>query len=67
MPAQILRQLLKTSYESCDQGLRIFVADLFDEDIEGTLYFPPEALPIPNWLRGKTAALEALKRIDKVV
>jgi ketosteroid isomerase-like protein len=67
MPTQVVRQLLITAYEAYDQGLRGFVAELFDDDIEWTMYCPPEALPIPNRLRGKAAVLEALKRIDEVV
>jgi ketosteroid isomerase-like protein len=67
MPTQVLRQLLITAYDAYDQGLRGFVAELFDDDIEWTMHCPQEALPIPNRLRGKVAVLEALKRIDEVV
>jgi ketosteroid isomerase-like protein len=62
-----LRQTLIASYEAYDSGLRGFVPDLFDDDVEWTMHCPPEALPFPARLRGKASVLEALKRIDEVV
>lgn len=67
MTPEEIRQLVYRSYEAYDRGERTFVLDLFDDDIEWTFYSPPEALPIPNRVRGKLSVLAALKKIDEVV
>ncbi|MGE0565758.1 MAG: nuclear transport factor 2 family protein [Pseudolabrys sp.] len=65
-PDQI-RELLIMSYKAYDAGNREFVMDLFDDDIEWNFYSAPEALPIPNRVRGKINVLMALKTVDDIL
>jgi ketosteroid isomerase-like protein len=65
-PDQI-RELVRLSYAAYDRGDRSFALNLFHDDIEWTFYCPPEALPVPNRVKGKSAVLAALKRIDEVI
>jgi ketosteroid isomerase-like protein len=67
MTSDDIRDLLRRSYESFNKGERLFVLDLFHDDIEWIMHSPPEALPIPNRVQGKFKVLAALKRIDDVI
>jgi ketosteroid isomerase-like protein len=67
MTADQIRELVRRSYAAYDRGDRSFAVSLFHDDIEWTFHSPPEALPIPNRVRGKPAVLAALKRIDEVI
>jgi ketosteroid isomerase-like protein len=59
-----IRTLVRKSYAAYDNGDRDFIVDLFDDDIEWKYFSSPEALPFPNYLRGKPQVLMALKTID---
>lgn len=67
MTSDQIRELVLKSYEIYDRGERASFVDLFDDDIEWSMYLPPEAMPFPNRVRGKFAVLQALKRVDEVV
>jgi len=67
MTSEELRGLVYRSYEAFDRGDRSFVIDLFHDDIQWRMLAPPEALPIPNVVKGKPQVLAALQRIDEVV
>jgi ketosteroid isomerase-like protein len=67
MTAEELRELVYRSYEAFDRGDRDFVVGLFHDDIQWRMLAPPEALPIPNVVKGKSQVLAALQRIDEVV
>jgi ketosteroid isomerase-like protein len=67
VPTELIRELVRRSYEVYDQGKRAFVLDLFDDDIEWVFHLPPEILPIPPRVRGKAAVIAALMKIDELV
>ena len=48
MTADEIRNLLTRSYEAFNKGERLFVLNLFHNDIEWIMHCPPEAMPIPN-------------------
>jgi ketosteroid isomerase-like protein len=61
-----VRELLVRSYAAYSGGQRGFLLDLFDDNIEWVYYGAPEALPVPNRIRGKMQVIAALKAIDAV-
>lgn len=67
MKSDEIRALLHRSYDAFNKGERLFVLDLFHDDIEWIMHSPPEAMPIPNRVQGKFNVLAALKRIDDVI
>lgn len=67
MTPQDIRDLVYLSYKAYERGDRAFVLDLFHDDIEWRFFSPPEALPIPNQVKGKGPVLAALKKIDEAV
>jgi ketosteroid isomerase-like protein len=62
-----VRDLLIRSYEAYDKGDGAFIFNLFHDDIQWTFHSPPEALPCPTRVSGKTAVLAALKRMGEAV
>jgi ketosteroid isomerase-like protein len=66
VPTELIRELVRRSYEVYDQGKRAFVLDLFDDNIEFVFHLPPEILPIPPIVRGKAAVIAALMKIDEI-
>ena len=66
MPTELIRELVRRSYEVYDRGNRAFVLDLFDDEIEWIFHLPPEIIPVPTRVRGKAAVIAALMKIDEV-
>jgi len=62
---ELVRELVRRSYEVYDEGKRAFVLDLFDDEIEWIFHVPQEILPIPAHVRGKAAVIAALMKIDE--
>jgi ketosteroid isomerase-like protein len=67
LPTELIRELVRRSYEIYDRGNRTFILDLFDDDIEWVFHVPPGIIPIPTHVRGKAAVIAALVKIDEVV
>jgi ketosteroid isomerase-like protein len=66
LPTELIRELVRRSYEVYDLGNRAFVLDLFDDEIEWVFHLPPGLIPIPTRVRGKAAVIAALMKIDEV-
>lgn len=66
MPTELIRELVRKSYEVYDRGNRAFLLDLFDDDIEWVFHLPPGVIPIPTHVRGKAAVIAALVKIDEM-
>jgi len=66
LPTELIRELVRRSYEVYDRGNRAFVLDLFDDEIEWVFHLPPGIIPIPTRVRGKAAVIAAMMKIDEV-